>query len=87
MARLFMMTWIEAKKCWNKHYKGKMYCVTTKALGVPPTPLASYEAANTWWLAKQAEIDASQPATRNIPTRTAYQGRHSCAMPDHVGNN
>ncbi len=43
--------------------RGKMYSVSCRQLGTPPTKEASTSAANAWWLRKQAEIDrkASEP--------------------------
>jgi hypothetical protein len=68
MSRLFQMTWINVKRRWNKHYKGKMYFVTAKTLGMPPTALGSYEAANAWWLRRKDEIDAAAAAAaQHIP--------------------
>jgi hypothetical protein len=83
MTRLFLMTWIHVKRRWNKHYKGKMYCVTTKALGVPPTPMDSYQAANAWWLAKQAAIDR---AAKPVPLNPGVPAGISSAVQDEVGN-
>jgi integrase len=48
-----------------KMYKGHRYVISCKALGVPETKEASYQAANIWWGAKKAELDAaSLPVTR-----------------------
>lgn len=80
MSRLFLMTWINVKRRWNKHYKGKMYFVTAKTLGMPPTALSSYEAANAWWLRRKAEIDgAAAAAAQHIPLNTALSASSSFA--------
>jgi hypothetical protein len=38
-------------------HRGKVYVVSCKDLGAPPTKEGSYQAANAWWERKQAEID------------------------------
>jgi integrase len=42
-------------------YKGKLYFVTCRELGVPASKEASYQAANAWWRLKQVELDAVKP--------------------------
>jgi integrase len=50
-----------------KMYKGHRYVISCKALGVPETKEASYQAANAWWIAKQVELDAaSRPVPRTL---------------------
>jgi integrase len=61
VARLFLMTWVPGRRRWTKKYNGKMYAISPQALGVEPTKEASYQAANAWWLKKQAELDLSAP--------------------------
>src|SRR4051794_11565020 len=51
------LTWEQGTRRWKKVYKGRSYTVSCKALGVPPTKMESYQAANEWWAAKKAEID------------------------------
>lgn len=46
-------------------HRGRRFWVSCKALGVPETESESVQAANAWWTAKQAELDAAYaPATR-----------------------
>jgi hypothetical protein len=56
------MTWEGTKLRWRKMYKGKVYVIACSALGVEPTKVGSYKAANEWWVAKRAEIDGRMPA-------------------------
>ena len=42
-------------------HEGKRYVISCKALNVPPTKEASYQAANDWWRSKVNEIDAQLP--------------------------
>jgi hypothetical protein len=58
MARRFLMTWVPSRKGWLKHYRGGMYSVSCRQLGVEETKEASWQAANRWWEAKKGEIDA-----------------------------
>jgi integrase len=49
-------------------YKGERYTVACSVLGVPATQEASREAANAWWQAKRAEVDAGiKPARTPAP--------------------
>ena len=56
------LTWEQSTHRWKKVYKGRSYTVSCKALGVPPTKLESYQAANEWWASRKAEIDSYEPA-------------------------
>jgi integrase len=47
-------------------YRGKIYTVSCDALGCPPTKEASASAANRWWTAKRAEIDAARPHAAHL---------------------
>src|SRR5262245_43019812 len=58
MARKLTMTWVASRKGWIAKYKGKMYSVSCRQLGVEPTKESSWRAAREWWAAKKAEIDA-----------------------------
>ncbi|WP_020469300.1 site-specific integrase [Zavarzinella formosa] len=74
MPRKFLMNgqFINRHARWRKTYKGHEYSVTCAELGLPESEwseLGSYQAANTWWLAKRAEID-TQPSTRPLPPET-----------------
>jgi integrase len=48
-------------------HRGKRFWVSCKALGVPETKEASVQAANAWWRAKQAELDAAAVPPRRPP--------------------
>jgi hypothetical protein len=56
------MGYIRSRKGWYKKYQGQLYQVSCKQLGVPPTKDQSMTAANEWWEAKRAEIDAQEKA-------------------------
>lgn len=45
-----------------KMYRGHRYAISCKVLGVPATKEASWQAANRWWEAKQAELDGQYEA-------------------------
>ena len=51
-----LMTWEKPKLRWRKMYKGKVYTVSCKELGVPENKEASYQAANAWWADKLIEL-------------------------------
>jgi integrase len=55
------MTWEPGPRRWRKLYRGKLYTVSCRQLGVPDTKGDSYQAANAWWQAKRTEIDGQQP--------------------------
>lgn len=59
------LTWEQSTHRWKKVYKGRAYTVSCKALGVPPTKLESYQAANEWWAAKRIGIDGNVPPLPN----------------------
>jgi integrase len=59
------MSWDDKQSRWVKMYKGQRYTVACSVLGVPATKEQSYQAANRWWEAKRAEVDAAnRPAPR-----------------------
>jgi integrase len=62
MARKLLMSWIGSQKRWMKMYRGHRYAISCKALGTPATKEASWQAANRWWEAKQAELDGQHEA-------------------------
>lgn len=67
MALKTELTWEKAKLRWRKMYRGKVYTVSCKELGLPPTKEESYQAANAWWKAKLAELDrAASPKTHPV---------------------
>ena len=43
---------------WQKRYVRKLYGVSPRQPGCPPTKEGSRVAANVWWEKKQAAIDA-----------------------------
>jgi integrase len=63
------MSWDGKNRRWLKEYtppsgQRKKYAVSCRQLGVPESKDASYQAANRWWEAKKAELDA---AHRPVP--------------------
>jgi integrase len=50
------MTWVPGRKGWMKWYRGRNYSVSCRQLGTEPTKEASWQAANEWWLEKEAEL-------------------------------
>src|SRR5579884_2662048 len=73
MARMYEMTWVPGRKRWTKKYKGRMYVISPKALDVPATKADSYQAANVWWLKKQAEIDEASKPVLDQPSAAVKQ--------------
>jgi integrase len=67
MAIRDLMTWEPRKERWRKMFKGRVITVSCRQLGVPATKEASYQAANAWWRAKRAELDAAQPVDPLAP--------------------
>jgi integrase len=61
MAKKYLMTWRASTRQWFKKYKGKMYIVSSRQLGVEGTKEGGADAANAWWEAKKKEIDAAPP--------------------------
>ncbi len=57
------MTYNPKRKGWIKNYRGKIYTISLKQLGIPYTgqaradETASLEAANAWWAAKALELE------------------------------
>lgn len=60
MPRSYLLTWEPDPRRWRVRYKKKTYTISCKALGAPETKEASYKAANAWWHARKAEIDAEK---------------------------
>jgi integrase len=66
MPRAFQLTWVPPPKAyWRKVYKGAVYTVSCRELGVPKSKEESYRAANDWWQRKKLELDT---AARRIPS-------------------
>jgi hypothetical protein len=74
MGREYEMVWIESRKGWMKEYRKKKYAVSCRQLGMPETKIGSYQAANRWWEAKKAEIDAALRPTPPQPPRLPEPG-------------
>ena len=51
----------DARRRWWKQYRKTRYVVSCRELDAPETKEGSYQAANTWWLAKTAEVDGKLP--------------------------
>ena len=64
MPRSYLMTWESGTRRWRIKHRNKVYTISCRALGVPPTKEQSYQAANAWWTAKRAEIEAGSPPPR-----------------------
>lgn len=68
--RTYKMTWVASRRGWMKEYKGKKYAVSCRQLGMPEdkeNKADSYQAANSWWEAKKAEIDAAGLPVHRAP--------------------
>ena len=64
MAAKESMGWVTSMKRWQKRYRGKLYTVSPRGLGVEPrTRSDSRNAANEWWDKKRAEIDEKTAPT------------------------
>jgi len=61
------MGWSKGQKRWYKKYKGKLYWVGPKTLGVEANRESSRQAANDWWGKKQDEIDAKLGIAKKHP--------------------
>jgi integrase len=57
MPRAYEMTWDQRNSRWRKLYKGERYVVSCRQLNALETKEGSYRAANSWWIAKKAELD------------------------------
>lgn len=57
MAKRYQMTWIPGGRRWRRVYKGKVYLVSCRQLGVPDTKDASWKAANEWWQEQERLAD------------------------------
>jgi integrase len=60
---------------WVRMHKGTRYRVKCRDLGLPPhlwTKQDSYQAANEWWVKKQAELDMA-PLPGNDPRKAARE--------------
>ena len=56
MPRIYLMTWVPARKGWMKWFKGRNHPVSCRQLGTEPNKEASWQAANDWWQEKEAEL-------------------------------
>src|SRR4051794_22408462 len=66
MPARYEMSWEPKQRLWRKMRKSQVFTVSCKQLSewcgkyVPETKEGSYQVANAWWEAKQAEIDGRQ---------------------------
>src|SRR5262249_10221685 len=73
MPRKIDLTWEEGPRRWIKRYRKRRYLVSCRELrdmGLhtgPDTKEGSYRAANQWWTAKRAEINAEFVRTSRKP--------------------
>ena len=66
MAKKELMGWVASMKRWQKRYRGKLYTVSPRQLGIEPrTREATRDAGNQWWEKKEKEID--EAAAPEIP--------------------
>jgi integrase len=70
MPRSYQLTWEPGPRRWRVRYKKKTHTISCKALRTPETKESSYRAANTWWLARKAEIDAAEVPVEHVHART-----------------
>jgi integrase len=82
MARKLEMTWNAKRKGWLKNFKGKIYNVSCRQLGVPPTKEASWERANAWWLQKKLQLDAQPDQAEQAQDQAAAAFRVWSFMQD-----
>ena len=54
------LTWFDARSCWKKKFRGKVYYAPTKVKG--KTDREGYAAALEWWSKKKAELDGQHQA-------------------------
>jgi integrase len=62
-----LMSWVKSRKGWMKEYRGRKYAVSCRQLGKPETKEDSYLAANAWWTARKAQIDAAYRGVAREP--------------------
>src|SRR5262245_13761954 len=75
-----LMTWVPPRSDrpggrWTRMHKGKAYWVSCRQLNAPNTKEGSILAANAWWRAKQAQIDAQgirRPAPQESVLNTLF---------------
>jgi integrase len=67
MSAIAIMGWNKVQRRWFKRYRGKLYFVSPKQLHCEPTKDASRVAANSWWEAKQSEIDEALGELKKLP--------------------
>ncbi|HEY7155765.1 MAG TPA: tyrosine-type recombinase/integrase [Gemmataceae bacterium] len=67
MAKKYLMTWMAPTRRWVKKFKGKMYFVSCRQLGIEDeNKEASADAANDWWRAKQKELESAPPTEAEV---------------------
>lgn len=67
MPAIEVMGWSKSQKRWYKRYRGKLYWVSPRTLKAEPTREGSRQAANNWWVKKQAEIDQKLGEAKKHP--------------------
>src|SRR5712692_11734521 len=67
MPRTNFMSYVASQKRWIKQFQGKTYSVSCKQLGCATGKDASWVAANSWWEAKEAELNAQQATNNDRP--------------------
>jgi integrase len=75
MAAIELMGWQKSQHIWQKRYRGRLYAVSPRQLGIDPTKEASRVKANEWWEKKKDEIDTALGKARQHPAYIveAYQ--------------
>jgi integrase len=66
MPKKLHMTWQASTRRWFKKYKGQIYAISCRQLGVEDTKEGSTEAANEWWQAKLKEIETAPPTEEEL---------------------
>ncbi len=76
-----LMSWNKTDRRWHKGYLGRRYAVSPKQLGTAATKEASRQAANDWWVKKQAEIDEALGKAKQHPAHIVAQ--YQTAIENH----
>lgn len=82
-----LMTWVPSRRRWTRMHDGKRFWISCKALGAPETKEGSVRAANAWWTAKQAELDAAnKPIPRTPKPMEDLAGAAFGCSPDELAD-
>lgn len=79
MSAKFDLTWDQKNRRWRKVFRGKVYTISCRSLNVPENKKDSYQAANAWWLKKEAEIEGTRPPHPHHEVITELEERLSWA--------